>query len=178
MSFPKIAFIGARSTVFMRGLRTVPHLWSVCEDMLAVCPDTILLQHVNPMAINAWAISVRHPAIRQVGLCHSVQGTAMALANDLDIPFGQIRYRAADVNHMAFYLVFEQRQSDGSWRDLYPKLLDGYREGRLPKPHPLTRCPNKLRYEMLSRLGYFVSESSEHLAEYTPWFIRRAGART
>jgi alpha-galactosidase len=115
-----------------------------------------LLQHVNPMAINAWAISARHPAIRQVGLCHSVQGTAMELANDLDIPFGQIRYRAAGVNQMAFYLEFEQRQSDGSWRDLYPDLLQGYREGRLPKPDPLTRYPNKVRYEMLSRLGYFT----------------------
>ena len=157
----------------MRGLRTVPHLWSVCEDMLAVCPDAILLQHVNPMAINTWAIAARYPAIRQVGLCHSVQGTAMELANDLDIPFGQIRYRAAGINHMAFYLEFEQRQSDGSYRDLYPELLQGYREGRLPKPDPLTRCPNKVRYEMLSRLGYFVTESSEHFAEYTPWFIKR-----
>ena len=73
----------------MRGLRTVPHLWKVCEDMLAVCPDAILLQYVNPMAINAWAISASHPPMRQVGLCHSVPGTAMELAEDLGIPFGQ-----------------------------------------------------------------------------------------
>ena len=136
MSFPKIAFIGARSTVFMRGLRTVPHLWSVCEDMLAVCPDAILLQHVNPMAINAWAISARHPAIRQVGLCHSVQGTAMELANDLDIPFGQIRYRAAGINHMAFYLEFEQRQSDGSYRNLYPNSSTAIARAGCQSPSP------------------------------------------
>ena len=158
----------------MRGLRTVPHLWSVCEDMLVVCPDAILLQYVNPMAINTWAISARYPAIRQVGLCHSVQGTARELAQDLDVPFEQIRYRAAGINHMAFYLEFEQRQSDGSYRDLYPDLLQGYREGRLPKPVPhMPRCPNRVRYEMLSRLGYFVTESSEHFAEYTPYFIKR-----
>jgi alpha-galactosidase len=157
----------------MRGLRTAPHLWKVCEDMLAVCPDAILLQYVNPMAINTWAISARYPAIRQVGLCHSVQGTAIELARDLDIPFGEIRYRAAGINHMAFYLEFEQRRSDGSYRDLYPDLLQGYRDGRLPKIDPQSRCPNKVRYEMLSRLGYFVTESSEHFAEYTPYFIKR-----
>ena len=157
----------------MRGLRTVPHLWSICEDMLQLCPDAILLQYVNPMAINTWAISEKYPTIRQVGLCHSVQGTAAELARDLDIPVGHIRYRAAGINHMAFYLQFEHRQQDGSYRNLYPELLRGYEEGRLPKPsHWNPRCPNKVRYEMLKRLGYFVTESSEHFAEYTPYFIK------
>ena len=63
----------------MRGLRTVPHLWRICEDMLAVCPNAYLLQYVNPMAINTWAIAEKYPRIRQVGLCHSVQGTAAEL---------------------------------------------------------------------------------------------------
>ncbi|MCR6497687.1 alpha-glucosidase/alpha-galactosidase [Shinella sp. CPCC 101442] len=157
----------------MRGLRTVPHLWKICEDMLEVCPRAILLQYVNPMAINTWAIAEKYPDIRQVGLCHSVQGTAYELARDLDIPVGEIRYRAAGINHMAFYLAFEHRQPDGSCRDLYPDLLAGYREGRFPKPsHWNPRCPNKVRYEMLTRLGYFVTESSEHFAEYTPYFIK------
>lgn len=157
----------------MRGLRTVPHLWSICEEMLEVCPDAIMLQYVNPMAINTWAIAEKYPAIRQVGLCHSVQGTAWELAHDLGIPLEEIRYRAAGINHMAFYLKFEHRQADGSYRDLYPDLLRGYREGRFPQRHSLeSRCPNTVRYEMLSRLGYFVTESSEHFAEYTPWFIK------
>ncbi len=157
----------------MRGLRTVPHLWAICEDMLQVCPNAILLQYVNPMAINTWAIAEKYPAIRQVGLCHSVQGTAHELARDLDIPDSEIRYRAAGINHMAFYLTFEHRQKDGSYRDLYPDLLKGYREGRFPKPSDWNpRCPNKVRYEMLTRLGYFVTESSEHFAEYTPYFIK------
>jgi alpha-galactosidase len=158
----------------MRGLRTVPHLWSICEDMLQVCPDAVMLQYVNPMAINTWAIAEKYPAIRQVGLCHSVQGTAAELARDLDLPRNEIRYRAAGINHMAFYLKFEHRQPDGSYRDLYPDLLRGYQEGRFPKPsHWNPRCPNKVRYEMLARLGYFVTESSEHFAEYTPWFIKQ-----
>ncbi|NTF44863.1 alpha-glucosidase/alpha-galactosidase [Rhizobium rhizogenes] len=156
----------------MRGLRTVPHLWKICEDMLAVCPNAVMLQYVNPMAINTWAIGEKYPTIKQVGLCHSVQGTAMELAHDLDIPYDEIRYRSAGINHMAFYLAFEHRQPDGSYRNLYPDLVRAYREGRAPKPGWNPRCPNKVRYEMLTRLGYFVTESSEHFAEYTPYFIK------
>lgn len=157
----------------MRGLRTVPHLWKICEDMCAVCPNALMLQYVNPMAINTWAIAEKFPEIRQVGLCHSVQGTAWELARDLDIPLENIRYRAAGINHMAFYLAFEHRQPDGSYRNLYPDLLRGYEKGRFPKPsHWNARCPNRVRYEMLKRLGYFVTESSEHFAEYTPYFIK------
>jgi alpha-galactosidase len=157
----------------MRGIRTVPHLWSICADMMEVCPDALMMQYVNPMAINTWAIAEKFPKIKQVGLCHSVQGTAYELARDLDIPVSSLRYRAAGINHMAFYLKFEQKMPDGSFRDLYPDLVRGYREGRFPKPsHWNTRCPNKVRYEMLTRLGYFVTESSEHFAEYTPYFIK------
>lgn len=156
----------------MRGLRTVPHLWAACEDMLEVCPNAILLQYVNPMAINTWAITARYPSIRVVGLCHSVQGTARELAHDLQIEPETLRYRSAGINHMAFYLNFEQRMPDGSYRDLYPDLLTGYRDGTLPRRPRNPRCPNKVRYEMLSRLGYFVTESSEHFAEYVPYFIK------
>ncbi len=156
----------------MRGLRTVPHLWSVCADMLELCPDAILLQYVNPMAINTWAITAKYPAIRQVGLCHSVQGTAEELAHDLGIDPTTLRYRSAGINHMAFYLEFEQRMEDGTYRDLYPELLEGYRSGAFPKRPKNPRCPNKVRYEMLTRLGYFVTESSEHFSEYVPYFIK------
>ena len=157
----------------MRGLRTVPHLWQICADMMEVCPKAILLQYVNPMAINTWAIAEKFPEIRQVGLCHSVQGTAQELARDLDIPLSEIRYRAAGINHMAFYLNFEHRQPNGGYRNLYPDLLRGYEEGRFPKPkEKRPHCENKVRYEMLKRLGYFVTESSEHFAEYVPWFIK------
>ncbi len=84
----------------MRGLRTVPHLWTICEDMLAVCPEAIMLQYVNPMAINTWAIAEKYPQIKQVGLCHSVQGTAMELAHDLDL-----------VVHKRFRLLSELREA-------------------------------------------------------------------
>ncbi|MCL4144524.1 UNVERIFIED_CONTAM: hypothetical protein GTU68_033580 [Idotea baltica] len=158
----------------MRGLRTVPHLWSICEDMMDLCPEATLLQYVNPMAINIWAIAQKFPAIKQVGLCHSVQHTVQALATDLNIDTNDIRYQSAGINHIAFFLTFEQRLANGSYRDLYPDLQKGYREGRLPtaKAQENPRCPNKVRYEMMKRLGYFVTESSEHFAEYVPWFIK------
>ncbi len=157
----------------MRGLRTVPHLWSLAADMAAVCPDAIMLQYVNPMAINTWALGARFPDIKQVGLCHSVQGTAYELSRDLDLPLDDIRYRAAGINHMAFYLNFEARQADGSYRDLYPALRQGYAAGRIPKPsHWNARCPNKVRYEVMTHLDFFATESSEHFAEYVPWFIK------
>ena len=158
----------------MRGLRTVPHLWALCEDMEAVCPDALLLQYVNPMAINTWAIAARHPKLRQVGLCHSVQGTVAELARDLDLPAERIAFRCAGINHMAFYTRLEEVRDDGTRRDLYPELRRGYAEGRLPKPpsgNP--RCPDRVRYEAMMRLGYFVTESSEHFAEYVPWFVKR-----
>ncbi|MCY1126898.1 alpha-glucosidase/alpha-galactosidase [Frigidibacter sp. RF13] len=157
----------------MRGLRTVPHLWAICEDMRALCPDAILLQYVNPMAINTWAIAARYPEIRQVGLCHSVQGTAHELARDLGVDPATLVYRAGGINHMAFYLEFGQRQPDGTIRDLYPALREGYRAGRIPLESSWNpRCPNLVRYEVMMHLGHFVTESSEHFAEYVPWFIK------
>ncbi|MDA0722595.1 MAG: alpha-glucosidase/alpha-galactosidase, partial [Proteobacteria bacterium] len=157
----------------MRGLRTVPHLWKLAADMAQLCPDAIMLQYVNPMAINTWALGARFPHVKQVGLCHSVQGTAYELSRDLDLHLEDIRYRAAGINHMAFYLNFEARQADGSYRDLYPALRAGYQAGRIPKPsHLNARCPNKVRYEVMTHFDYFVTESSEHFAEYVPWFIK------
>lgn len=157
----------------MRGLRTVPHLWSICEDMLDVCPNATMLQYVNPMAINTWAIAKKYPQIKQVGLCHSVQGTAAELARDLDIPVSEIRYESAGINHVAFMLKYEQRMPDGSYRDLYPDLQKAYAEGRVPKSSEWNpRCPNLVRYELMNKLGYFATESSEHFAEYVPWFIK------
>lgn len=158
----------------MRGLRTVPHLWSICEDMTAVCPDALLLQYVNPMAINTWAIAERYPHIKQVGLCHSVQHTAAELASDLKLPVDRIRYLSAGINHVAYFLTFEEICDDGNTRDLYPQLHQGYAEGVFPRPESISnaRCPNKVRYEMMKRLGFFATESSEHFAEYVPWFIK------
>jgi alpha-galactosidase len=144
----------------MRGLRTIPVLLDMCRDMEDLCPDVTFLQYVNPMAMNCWAIN-RASKIKTVGLCHSVQGTAGELARDIGVPVEQINYICAGINHMAFYLRFER---DGE--DLYPLIRKVAEDGRVPDW-------NRVRYEMLARLGYFVTESSEHFSEYTPWFIKR-----
>ena len=144
----------------MRGLRTIPVMLDIARDMEELCPDALLLNYVNPMAMLCWALD-RGSSIATVGLCHSVQGTAKELANDLGIPVGEIDYRCAGINHMAFYTRFERHGED-----LYPALRQIAEEGRAPEH-------NRVRYEMLRRLGYFVTESSEHFAEYVPWFIKR-----
>ncbi|KPV49225.1 alpha-galactosidase, partial [Kouleothrix aurantiaca] len=144
----------------MRGLRTIPVLLDMCHDMEEVCPDVTFLQYVNPMAMNCWAIS-RATKIKTVGLCHSVQGTAEDLAHDIGIPIEEINYVCAGINHVAFYLRFER-----NGEDLYPRIRQVIDEGRVPDW-------NRVRYEMLKHLGYFVTESSEHFSEYTPWFIKR-----
>jgi alpha-galactosidase len=144
----------------MRGLRTIPVLLDMCHDMEALCPDVTFLQYVNPMAMNCWAIN-RATKIKTIGLCHSVQGTAEQLAYDIGVPVEEINYTAGGINHMNFYLKFER---DG--QDLYPLIHKVVEEKRIPDW-------NRVRYEMFTRLGYFVTESSEHFSEYTPWFIKR-----
>jgi alpha-galactosidase len=144
----------------MRALRTIPVLLDMCEDMEELCPDVTFLNYVNPMAMLCWAIS-QASTIKTVGLCHSVQGTAMELARDIGVPFDEINYLCAGINHMAFYLRFEREGED-----LYPLLRQVIAKDRVPSW-------NRVRYEMFKRLGYFVTESSEHFAEYVPWFIKR-----
>lgn len=148
----------------MRALRTIPVLLDTCRDMEQVCPDVTFLNYVNPMAMNCWAIS-RASKIKTVGLCHSVQGTAMQLARDIGVPYEEINYICAGINHMAFYLRFERKTETGVV-DLYPLVRQVIEEGRVPEW-------NRVRYEVFKRVGYFVTESSEHFAEYVPWFIKR-----
>lgn len=158
----------------MRALRTIPHLWKICEDMTSICPTATMLNYVNPMAMNTWAMYEKYPNIKQVGLCHSVQGTAEELANDLNINYSDLRYTCAGINHMAYYLSLEKKNEHGEFRSIYPDLLDAYNDGIVPKKHihGNQRCQNIVRYEMFKKLGYFVTESSEHFSEYTPYFIK------
>jgi len=148
----------------MRALRTIPVLLEMCRDMEEVCPGVTFLNYSNPMAMICWALS-RGSRIKTVGLCHSVQGTAQWLADDIGLPLQEIHFLCAGINHMAFYLKFE-RMRDGRSEDLYPLIRKVVEEGRVPDY-------NRVRYEVLKRLGYFVTESSEHFAEYVPWFIKR-----
>lgn len=144
----------------MRGLRTIPVMLDICKDMEEVCPNAYFLQYVNPMAMNCWAIS-RASTIKTIGLCHSVQHTAEQISHDIRVPIEEINYVVGGINHMAFYLKFER-----NGEDLYPLIHKVVEEGRVPDW-------NRVRYDMFKRLGYFVTESSEHFSEYVPWYIKR-----
>jgi alpha-galactosidase len=144
----------------MRGLRTIPVLIEMCKEMERRCPEVVHLNYVNPMAMNCWALS-EATSVRTVGLCHSVQHTAGELARDIGIPVEEINYVVGGINHLAFYLKFER-----NGEDLYPEIRRVIAEGRVPDD-------NRVRYDLFSRLGYFVTESSEHFSEYGPWFIKR-----
>lgn len=144
----------------MRALRTIPVLVELARDMEAICPDAWLLNYANPLAMNQWALA-RTSKIRTLGLCHSVPKTARQLANWLGVPPSELEYLAAGINHMAFFLRLEWRG-----QDLYPALHRLAKEGHVPERE-------QVRFEVLKRFGYFVSESSEHFAEYVPYFLRR-----
>ena len=143
----------------MRAVRTIPVLIDMCRDMERLCPDVVHFNYVNPMAMNCWALS-EATKIQTIGLCHSVQHTAGELSSDISVPLGEINFVVAGINHMAFFLRFER-----NGQDLYPEIERVISEGRVP-------AGNRVRYDMFKRLGYFVTESSEHFAEYTPWYIK------
>ena len=166
----------------MRGLRTIPILLDIGKDIMEVCPNALWLQYVNPMCSNMIAINKTIPQIKTLGLCHSVQGTAEMLAEDLGEDLKDIKYTCAGINHMAFFLNFEKNK-DGNLIDLYPKLKK-LSEDIITDKKISSRSKNinhesnkilheKVRYEILKRFGYFVTESSEHFAEYVPWFIKK-----
>jgi len=137
----------------MRGLRTVPVLQDVARDMERLCPDALMLQYVNPMAINCLALSHLSPELNYVGLCHSVQGTAADLARDLGEDIADIDYDCSGINHMAFYTRFEKRHADGTMEDLYPRLMKVGADKSFGSNWD--GCTNEVRYEILKRLGYF-----------------------
>jgi alpha-galactosidase len=141
-----------------RALRTIPEMVAIARDIAEVgAPGCLLLNYTNPMAMNCTAVA-RAVGIPHVGLCHSVQGTSQQLASYLGLPYGDITYLVAGINHMAFFLKYEYRGQDA-----YPllfKLIEnpGFKQ-------------DAVRFEMMRRTGYFVTESSEHQSEYVPYFI-------
>ena len=155
----------------MRGIRTIPVMLDLVSDMESVCPDALLLNYVNPMAMLCWAVA-ESSNIQTIGLCHSVQQTASQIAEDIGVPVKDVEYVAAGINHMSFFLEFKRRDSN-NMVDLYPKIKQ---RGNLQAPYRKITEANALsdavRYEVLKKTGYFVTESSEHFAEYVPWFIK------
>ena len=144
-----------------RGLRTIPVLLDITDDMQEVCPKAWLLNYTNPMAIITGAV-LRQTDVKTVGLCHSVQDCAQHLLESLGMPYDEQKdqWKIAGINHQAWLLEITR---DGM--DLYPEIKK--RAAALKDKHD-----DMVRYELMKRFGYYVTESSEHSAEYTPYFIK------
>jgi alpha-galactosidase len=145
-----------------RFLRTLPPMMDIIRDMEKYCPDAILLNYTNPMAMLCGALQ-RQTHIPVTGLCHSVQGTAMMLAYWIGAPFVEIDYTCAGINHQAWYLKFKW-----NGKDAYPLIHKAITE------RPEVYNEEVVRNEMYLALGYYVTESSGHNSEYNWWFRKRS----
>jgi alpha-galactosidase len=166
LDFEIPARYGVRQTIadtigiggIFRGLRTIPVLTAIATDMLAQCPDAYLLNYSNPMAMLPWAVYEGTAFGNVFGLCHSVRDTHQFLAGLVGVDPADVDFRTAGFNHQAFVLRFEQHG-----RSLYPRLA------AIIEASP--ELQRRVRVELYRRFGYFPTESSEHSAEYVPWFM-------
>jgi alpha-galactosidase len=144
-----------------RFLRTLPQMQEIIRDMETLCPDAVMLNYTNPMAMLCGALQ-RISSIRVVGLCHSVQITAKMLARWIGAPIDEISYTCAGINHLAWFLDFK-------WKgvDAYPLINEMVRKS------PEIYKEEIVRNEMFLALGYYVTESSGHNSEYNWWFRKR-----
>ena len=145
-----------------RALRTFPALHGIATDMLDVCPDAYLLNYTNPMSMNVSYLAQVAPELKMVGLCHSVYWTVVGLCDVIGVPFDEVSYTSAGVNHQAWLLRWER-----AGESLYP-LLDE----RIAADPQLRR---RVRVDMYRRLGYYPTETSEHSSEYVPWYLKHDG---
>ncbi len=142
-----------------RGLRHLAVFDGLIEDMAELCPKALMLQYSNPMAILTWRTALS--GLRAVGLCHSVQQTARLLAGYCEVPAEELTYWVAGINHQAWFLTLAHHGID-----LYPRL-------RSHLDNPETFALEPVRFELMRRFGYFVTESSGHASEYLPYFRKR-----
>ncbi len=147
----------------MRGLRTIPVMIEMGDEMAELCPDGLLLNYTNPMAMVPWGIwaGSHWPAARTIGVCHSVRDTHTFLAETVGVPEERIAFRTAGFNHQCFVYGFADRETG---EDLYPRLR------RIVEDDP-DGLGRRVRVELFQRFGYFPTESSEHSAEYVPWIL-------
>lgn len=147
-----------------RFLRTAPEQLAICRDMEELCPDALLLNYTNPMAMLTWAHSTES-GVRNVGLCHSVQNTTRELSEYLGVPEHEVSVRAGGINHQSWILELSRRGED-----LYPKLREKLSD-------PAVVAKDTVRLEIMKHFGYFVTESTMHNSEYLPYFRRTAELR-
>lgn len=144
-----------------RSLRTIPVVLEIAEDIREVCPDALLLNYTNPMAVLTNVLST-YGSVNTVGLCHSVQACVPKLFKSLDMDTTDVKWKIAGINHMAWLLEITK---DGI--DLYPEIKRRAREKQREKHDDM------VRFELLRRFGYYVTESSTHASEYHPYFLKQ-----
>ena len=143
-----------------RALRTIPVMMDFARDMEEVCPDAWFLNYTNPMAMLTGAM-LRYTGVKTVGLCHSVQVCAPTLMKHAGMEYDDsIQWKIAGINHMAWLLEISK-----NGKDLYPEIKQ--KVAQITEKHG-----DMVRLEMMKRFGYYVTESSEHNAEYLPFFIK------
>ena len=145
-----------------RFLRTVPVMLDILRDVRELCPGAVFLNYTNPMAMLCRAMQEAAPEVLTTGLCHSVQGGIRQFAEILNLPKEEITYTCAGINHMAYYLRLEHEG-----KNLYPDLR------RAIETDTAVYESDIVRNEMFLATGYYVTESSGHFSEYSPWFRKR-----
>ena len=143
-----------------RGLRTIPVILDILKDMEEVCPEAWFLNYTNPMSMIMSAVFQASP-IKAVGLCHSVQDCIPRLFKDLEMDATDVRWKIAGINHQAWLLEVSKDNID-----LYPEIKKRAFEKQKIKHEDM------VRYEMMKQFGHYITESSEHCAEYLPYFIK------
>ncbi|OGS18110.1 MAG: alpha-glucosidase/alpha-galactosidase [Elusimicrobia bacterium RIFOXYA2_FULL_40_6] len=144
-----------------KGMRLIPIILDICRDIEKLCPNAIVMNYVNPMAMVTWAIN-KYTSVKVVGLCHSVQKNSKALAQWVGIPPEEIDVWAAGINHMSWFLKLEWKG-----KSFYPKIWN-----KLHKPGVFEK-QDKFRFEMMKSIGYYMTETSGHFSEYVPYFRKR-----
>lgn len=145
-----------------RFLRTVPVMLDILSDIRELCPEALFLNYTNPMAMLCRAMQEAAPEVVTTGLCHSVQGGITKFSKMLNIPENEITYLCAGINHLAYYLKLEH-----NGRDLYPALR------KIIETDTAEYEADIVRNELFLAMGYYVTESSGHFSEYSPWFRKR-----
>ena len=175
-----------------RALRTIPVMMDFARDMEKVCPNALFINYTNPMSTLTLAMG-RGSSIKTIGLCHSHQSCVPELLGRLDLPQDNLNYKIAGINHMAwllditrngedYYPLIKKRAIEGpivdlqaKMREMHPEFAEFFSDAKIvPKPCTPTDHNDLVRFEMMKQFGYYITESSEHSAEYYPYFIKKA----
>jgi alpha-galactosidase len=143
-----------------RTLRNIPLMLDICKDMERICPNAFMLNYTNPMAMLCKAMQT-YTNVDVTGLCHSVQGTSKMLADWAGADYSNVKYTCVGINHMAFFTELKEGE-----KDLYPILKEKMNDEEFYNKE-------KVRNEIFKTFGFYVTESSGHNSEYTPWFRKR-----